>query len=293
MPRRIGRHGWDRPCGSRRNNPQTPVITRFAPSPTGPLHLGHAFSALTVWKVAEDLGGTALLRIEDTDSTRVRPEHETAIYDDLRWLGLSWPMPVLRQSEHYPDYWKSLDRLAGMGLLYPCSCTRRQILAAGASGGADGMIYPGTCRERSMADATPKDAIRLDVQKSLAFLPGTLRYTDKDPVSMPTHVVRDTIGDPVLRRKDTGDPAYHLACVHDDARQEITHVVRGTDLQPLTPLHVVLQALLGFATPTYHHHALILDDTGKRLAKIDKSKALARYRSEGATPTDIHQMIGL
>lgn len=273
------------------------MITRFAPSPTGPLHLGHAFSALTVWKVAQQLGGTALLRIEDTDSTRVRPEHEAGIYEDLAWLGLSWPLPVRRQSDHQREYDAALAQLAARGLVYPCACTRRQIMQAGAVPGADGMIYPGTCRSRDMNDAAPTDAIRLDIAKALAFVPDQLEYTETGQGDGRTSVIStdtllDTIGDPVLRRKDTGDPAYHLACVHDDALQKITHVVRGTDLQELTPLHVLLQRLFGYRTPVYHHHTLITDESGKRLAKIDKSKALSKFRDEGATPEDIKKWIG-
>ena len=273
------------------------MITRFAPSPTGPLHLGHAYSALTVWKLAAQLGGTALLRIEDTDSTRVRPEHEARIYQDLAWLGLVWPKPVLRQSEHGPAYIRVLDRLAEFGLLYPCSCTRRDIMDAGAVSGVEGMIYPGTCRNRGLRDAVAGDAIRLDLGKALSEISTPMTYTEtgvdaaKRVMVTPDHLL-SSIGDPVLRRKDTGDPAYHLACVHDDARQNISHVVRGTDLQALTPLHVLLQTILGYPTPIYHHHKLITDDDGKRLAKIDKSKALSKYRAEGASPQDIRELIG-
>lgn len=273
------------------------MITRFAPSPTGPLHLGHAYSALTVWKVARDLGGTALLRIEDTDSTRVRPEHESSIYQDLIWLGLTWPEPVRRQSEHTADYDSVLRRLAQDGLIYPCSCTRRQIVDAGAVPGADGMIYPGKCREKDLRDAQLHDALRLNLARALALLQGDLRYEEtgdgtSHQVVIDPPTLLHSIGDPVLRRKDTRDASYHLACVHDDALQQITHVVRGQDLQDVTPLHVLMQRVLGYPTPIYHHHGLILDADGKRLAKIDKSKALAKFRTEGATPKDIKQMIG-
>jgi len=272
------------------------VITRFAPSPTGPLHLGHAYSALTVWQVAADLDGTALLRIEDTDSTRVRPDHEAGIFDDLAWLGLSWPMPVRRQSDHYDAYETALHRLADAGLLYPCDCTRRQVIDAGGQPGADGMIYPGTCRGRDIAGAKPTDALRLDLGKATASVAKTLRYQEVGPetgsLSFDPAILCDTIGDPVLRRINTGDPAYHLACVHDDALQNVTHVVRGMDLQPLTPLHVLLQALLHLPTPIYHHHSLITDADGKRLAKIDESKALAKYRAEGRSPEDVKAMVG-
>ena len=273
------------------------MITRFAPSPTGPLHLGHAFSALTVWQVAAEHGGTALLRIEDTDSTRARAEHEARIYDDLAWLGLEWPLPVRRQSEHQIDYDAVLEQLNASGLIYPCACTRRQIIDAGAIPGADGMIYPGTCRGRCMFEADPSDAVRLDVEKALALLNGDLHYFEtghgsaQNVVIAPETLITD-IGDPVLRRKDTGDPSYHLACVHDDAHQQITHVVRGQDLQELTPLHVLMQNLLEYPTPIYHHHRLITDCDGRRLAKIDKSKALAKYRQEGLSPADVKQLIG-
>ena len=273
------------------------MITRFAPSPTGPLHLGHAFSALTVWKVARGLGGKALLRIEDTDSTRVRTAYEAGITDDLAWLGLTWPTPLRRQSEHISDYNAALLQLAEKGLIYPCRCSRRNIIQAGAKPGADGMVYPGTCRNRRMQDAQPGDGVRLNIGKALAQMGGAIGYretggAEAHEVTFADEMLHRTIGDPILKRRETGDPAYHLACVHDDALQGITHVVRGTDLRDLTPLHVMLQRLLGYATPIYHHHALILDDSGKRLAKIDKSKAIARYRSEGATPDDIRQMIG-
>lgn len=277
------------------NGTKRGLITRFAPSPTGPLHLGHAYSALTVWKVARDLGGTALLRIEDTDSTRVRAVHENAIYEDLAWLGLSWPTPVRRQSEHCADYDAVLDRLAHAGLIYPCGCTRRQISDAGAVPGADGLVYPGTCRHRDMADAQRGDGVRLNVRKALAACTLPMQYSETGvsrAIPITQGLLIDTIGDPILRRKDTRDPAYHLACVHDDALQNITHVVRGMDLRDLTPLHVLLQNVLGYPTPVYHHHPLITDTSGKRLAKIDRSKALAKYRAEGASVQDIKHMIG-
>lgn len=273
------------------------MITRFAPSPTGPLHLGHAFSALTVWQVAARLGGTALLRIEDTDSTRVRPEFEAGIYTDLAWLGLAWPDPVIRQSERQGLYQRALTRLADQGLIYPCSCTRRQISKAGATLGADGLVYPGTCRSRPLATRKAGDALRLDLRKALSQINRPMQFEETGVqgtgvVKVAPDLLCLSIGDPVLLRKDTGDPSYHLACVHDDAAQAITHVVRGADLQALTPLHVLLQTVLGYPTPVYHHHGLVLDEQGKRLAKIDKSKALAKYRSEGATPADIRQMTG-
>ena len=273
------------------------MITRFAPSPTGLLHLGHAYSALTVWQVARDLGGIALLRIEDTDSTRCRAEFEAAIYEDLRWLGLDWPAPVRRQSDHLADYARALDRLADRGLLFPCACSRSAIKAAGARPGWDGLVYPGTCRNRPLDDARPGDALRLDLAKALAQAGPLPAFTETGPLHMGSHQAEPDeliamIGDPVLRRKENGDPAYHLACPLDDAAQGMTHVVRGADLWHATFLHVVLQTLMGWPVPIYHHHDLVRDDAGKRLAKIDASKALASYRAEGATPADIRAMVG-
>ena len=274
------------------------MITRFAPSPTGPLHLGHAFSALTVWRVAAELGGTALLRIEDFDTTRCRPEHESAIYDDLRWLGLDWPEPVRRSSDHLADYDAALTRLASRGLLYPCSCSRREIAEAGAAEGWDGPVYPGTCRHRPLTDAREGDALRLDLAAALDAAGPLPPIVETGPLYRGTHRIDPVellarIGDPVLRRKETGDPAYHLGAPHDDAVQGITHVVRGADLWRATFLHVVLQALMGWPTPTYHHHDLIRDDSGKRLAKIHASAALSSYREAGATPADIRALVGL
>ena len=270
------------------------MITRFAPSPTGPLHLGHAFSAFTVWEMAAALGGTALLRIEDTDSTRARASHEATIYEDLTWLGLHWPTPVRRQSEHNGDYQTVLSKLAARGLIYPCSCTRADIAAAAAQTGVEGLVYPGTCRHRAVTDASATDALRLNIDAALAQINAPMRFKeqhlwhDVDPDSL-----RQTLGDPVLRRKDSGDPAYHLACTHDDMLQNITHVVRGMDLWALTPLHVLIQTVMGWPTPYYHHHDLITDAAGKRLAKIDRSKALGKYRAEGLSPNDIRRLVGL
>ncbi len=269
------------------------MITRFAPSPTGPLHLGHAFSALKVWEAAQAANGTFLLRIEDTDSTRVRPEYEALIYDDLAWLGLTWPTPR-RQSDHYDDYWKVLDHLQHQGLIFPCSCSRRMIEAAGRGYGPDGPIYHGACENRSMGEARPTDAIRLNIAKALRLLPREITYIDTgSKVTVDPTTLVHTVGSPILRRIQTGDPAYHLACTHDDALQEVTHVIRGKDVAALTPIHVMLQTLMGWPIPIYHHHDLITDDDGKRLAKINKSRALTTYRAEGLTPSDIRQMVGL
>ena len=277
--------------------------TRFAPSPTGPLHLGHAYSALLAWDMAQVARGRFLLRIEDIDHSRARPEWETQIYDDLRWLGLDWPEPVLRQSDRLPRYAQALERLTALGLTYPCHCNRADIeLAAGAPQegvpqfGPDGRIYPGTCRTRPMSDRSAGDAIRLDMAKAVHGL-GDVSFVETGPRHAGRHFLDaaqlvENAGDIVLVRRGIGG-SYHLSVVVDDADQQISHVVRGRDLFEATQVHVLLQTLLGLPTPSYHHHRLIRDDTGKRLAKRDDARAIARYRADGATPQDIRRMVGL
>ncbi len=277
--------------------------TRFAPSPTGPLHLGHAYSALLAHDMARDVGGQFLLRIEDIDRSRARPAWEAQIYQDLHWLGLSWPEPVLRQSERLSRYGAALDLLTALGLTYPCRCRRGDIEAAAGAPqegvpqfGPDGRIYPGTCRARPMSEAGPEDVIRLNMEKATRTLP-SLYFTETGPTQTGTHrIERDalcnTVGDIVLARRQMGS-SYHLSVVVDDADQGITHVVRGQDLFDATQIHVLLQHLLGLATPWYHHHRLIRDDSGKRLAKRDDARAIARYRAEGVTPEEIRRMVGL
>ncbi|WP_096706711.1 tRNA glutamyl-Q(34) synthetase GluQRS [Phaeobacter gallaeciensis] len=277
--------------------------TRFAPSPTGPLHLGHAYSALLAQDMAAMAGGKFLLRIEDIDISRSRSEWEQQIYDDLRWLGLSWPEPVLRQSERLPRYRAALDQLTAIGLTYPCRCNRRDIEAAAGAPqegvpqfGPDGRIYSGTCRSRPMTDAGPNDVIRLNMGKALAatplrsFIETGKTYEGQHPLD--PDQLRQAVGDIILVRRGMGS-AYHLSVVVDDADQAISHVVRGEDLFEATQIHVLLQALLGLPTPTYHHHHLIRDDQGKRLAKRDDARAIAKYRAEGVTPQDIRAMVGL
>ncbi|MCC6008112.1 MAG: tRNA glutamyl-Q(34) synthetase GluQRS [Rhodobacteraceae bacterium] len=286
------------------------MIQRFAPSPTGPLHLGHAFSALLAFRAARAARGTFLLRIEDIDQARSRPEWEAAIFDDLAWLGLSWPRPVMRQSDRLPVYRAALDRLSALGLLYPCRCRRRDIAAAlaapqeGAQGlraGPDGPVYPGTCRGRPMAEAGPEDALRLDMGAALAHLgPARLArlavletgpaHGGRHPLS-PAHLL-EGVGDVVLARRDFGT-SYHLAVVVDDAAQGVTHVTRGEDLFDASVLHLLLQALLELPHPVWHHHGLIRDAAGRRLAKRDDARALYRFRDEGASPADICRMVGL
>ncbi len=266
-------------------------VERFAPSPTGPLHLGHAFSALTAWERAK--GGQFLLRLEDIDTARSREEYVQAIFDDLHWLGLEWPEPVLRQSTRLPAYRDALKRLHDMGLTYACTCTRRDIAEAlgapqeGVPLGPDGVIYPGTCRGQNRQGAA---AIRLDMAKAVT---GDITWLEGDtPVTTSREEMIEGIGDVVLARKDIGT-SYHLSVVVDDAFQGITHVTRGEDLRDATPIHRLLQDLLGLPAPVYHHHRLIRDENGKRLAKRDDARAIGKYRDEGATPDDIRKMVGL
>lgn len=274
--------------------------TRFAPSPTGPLHLGHAFAALTAARLADP--GQFLLRIEDIDRSRCRPEWEAAIHEDLRWLGLDWPQPVMRQSDRLPAYRAALDRLTGMGLLYPCRCRRADIAAALSAPqegviGPDGPVYPGTCRGRAMEDASPDDAIRLDVRRAFEHL-GLDRIGFQDEAVLPGQRHELTaedfiagVGDVVLARRGMGT-SYHLSVVVDDAAQGITLVTRGKDLFDSTYIHALLQALLDLPQPLYHHHRLIRDEAGKRLAKRDDARAIRSYREAGLTPADIRRMVG-
>ncbi|MBW7922484.1 MAG: tRNA glutamyl-Q(34) synthetase GluQRS [Rubellimicrobium sp.] len=300
------------------------MITRFAPSPTGPLHLGHACSAILAHDMARAAGGRFLLRFEDIDRQRCRPEWETAALDDLAWLGLRWDAPPLRQSSRLPAHRAALARLWDEGLLYPCTCTRRDIAEAlaapqetrpprvpsgspaprpeavqAAATGPDGPVYPGTCRTRPRPAHMPDDAhLRLDMGAALERIAGRpLSFTETGPghagtvTTTPAQYRRD-IGDIVLARRDFGT-SYHLAVTIDDAAQGITHVVRGEDLFTSTRVHVLLQVILGLPVPDYHHHRLIRDEQGRRLAKRDDARALSRYRDDGATPEDIRRMAGL
>lgn len=275
--------------------------TRFAPSPTGPLHLGHAFSAILAHDMARAAGGTFLLRMEDTDRERAHPGHEAAILQDLHWLGLTWDGPVLRQSEHLDRYTARLAPLMARGLLYPCSCSRGDIRAALAAPqeGVVHAVYPGTCRGRGMDTRQPGDALRLDMAAALAALDGqTVTFLETGPAHAGCHHVTPEaalarIGDVVLHRRGDDIVAYFLASALDDAESRISHVIRGEDLFDFTPVQVILQALLGLPTPVYHHHRLIRDEQGKRLAKRDDARAIRRFRDDGATPADIRRMVGL
>jgi len=284
-----------------------PPVFRFAPSPNGHLHLGHAYSALLAHDMARAERGTFRLRIEDIDQSRARPEWETQIYDDLRWLGITWDGSVMRQSERPKAYASALRALWDRGLLYPCHCRRRDIeeaLAAPQEGtapiyGPDGPVYPGTCRGLRPADMPEGAALRLDMRQATAGADAfCFEETGAGPAGETGRIVFSAeqaimgIGDVVLARRDMGT-SYHLSVVLDDAAQDITHVVRGQDLFEATNIHVVLQRLLDLPTPIYHHHRLIRDAAGRRLAKRDDARAIARYRAEGASPADIRRMVGL
>ncbi len=263
-----------------------PLTTRFAPSPTGLLHRGHALSAVLAWQLARQSGGRFIVRIEDIDTTRCRPEFEAAILEDLAWLGLDWDGPVWRQSERGVLYATALDRLVGMGVAYPCFCTRADIAAAAsAPHGPEGAVYPGTCRHLSASQraerlASERPAWRLDVAAALAIT-GPLTWHDRWAGLQQAQPLAG--GDFVVARRDIGT-AYALAVVVDDAAQGVTDVVRGVDLFEATHGQRLLQALLGLPEPRYHHHGLVLGSDGKRLAKRDKGETLTMLRAAGTDP---------
>ncbi|PUB12798.1 tRNA glutamyl-Q(34) synthetase GluQRS [Yoonia sediminilitoris] len=280
------------------------MITRFAPSPTGPLHLGHAYSAMFAFDMAMAAGGTFLLRMDDIDRVRSKPEFEAQAIDDLHWLGLSWPEPVMHESQSTARFQAALKRLEALDLLYPCSCSRADIANAASAPqegvpthGPDGQIYPGTCRNRPMSSFRDGDAIRLNMRKAIAASPLLPCFVETGSSHAGTHqLVADdlltTIGDVAVARKGMA-AAYHLCVVVDDHAQAISHVIRGADLYDATRIHVLLFHLLRLPIPIYHHHRLIRDEAGKRLAKRDDARAIAKYRADGATPNDIRQMVGL
>jgi glutamyl-Q tRNA(Asp) synthetase len=254
-----------------------PVVARFAPSPTGRLHLGHAWSAVQAHDRARSAGGRFLLRIEDIDGTRSRPEHVAGIIDDLRWLGLDWDGDAVFQSRRLGHYAAALDRLAAAGLAYRCTCTRADIAAAAsAPHGSGGALYPGTCRGREVDPATPH-CWRLDMAAAI-MRAGALEWIDE----IAGGVVADPAmhGDVVLARKDAPS-SYHLAVTVDDAAQGVTHVVRGRDLFEATHVHRLLQTLLGLPAPVYRHHALLTGADGERLAKRHGAPTLADLRAGG------------
>ena len=281
--------------------PPAGAVTRFAPSPTGLLHLGHAHSALFGWRLARQAaGGRFLLRLEDIDATRCRPEFAAAILEDLAWLGLDWDGPVRVQSRHLPEYRAALDRLAARGLLYPCFCTRaaiaREVAAAGhAPHGPDGPLYPGTCRRLSAAERAGRlargesYALRLDMAAALAEAPRDLSFHELGEGRL--RCDPGQFGDAVLARKEV-PASYHLCVTHDDAAQGVTLVTRGVDLKPATHLHRLLQALLGWPEPLYAHHPLLTDAAGRRLAKREGAPALRALREAGHGPAAVRAMAG-
>ena len=273
-------------------------VFRFAPSPNGFLYLGHAYSALLNFELARESGGRFLLRIEDIDLARAKPEYEAAIYADLAWLGLDWERPVRRQSEHFADYAAALEQLDARGLLYPCACTRGEIArAAGENPPRDpdgAPLYPGTCRGKPRGHlreilAVGGVALRLDMAKALELL-----GAEAQALSWREHAEGEIAADPkrwgdvVLARKDT-PTSYHLAVVVDDALQGVTDVVRGADLKPATGLHRLLQCLLGLPAPSYRHHALLLCAEGEKLSKSRRSKTLRDLRAEGLSAAAVRE----
>lgn len=275
------------------------IITRFAPSPTGRLHLGHAYSALFAYRNAQTNDGRFILRIEDIDTTRCRPEYESGIYEDLAWLGLSWETPVRRQSEHFEDYKNALKSLENRDLLYPCFCTRSDIkrevgLAASAPHGPEGILYPGICRD--LSDTERKEriennmpyAMRLNMAKALETIEAPLEWEDIDKGTQ--IATPEILGDAVLARKDI-PASYHLCVTLDDHIQGISVVTRGEDLFYATHLHRLLQHLLNLNVPQWHHHGLLMDENGERLAKRNKSITIQHLRDiEKLTPEQVIDM---
>ncbi len=252
-------------------------VFRFAPSPNGQLHLGHAYSALLNQKMAEEANGRLLLRIEDTDQTRCKPEFVQGVYEDLRWLGLTWEEPVRIQSEHFDDYENALEKLWQAGAIFPCFCSRRQVLAeAGTDVDPDGgPLYGGSCRCLSRDEATK----RINAGTAHGW-----RLITEESDAAPW-------GDVMIAKRHVGS-CYHIAVVADDALQGVTHVVRGKDMEAATPIHLLLQHQLGLPHPEYHHHDLILDEHGRKLSKSIRSKSIASLRAQGASASDIRKQLG-
>ena len=276
------------------------VRTRFAPSPTGYLHLGHAYSAILAYNFAKEHDGEFILRIEDIDPSRCDQKYVEAIYEDLQWLGLEWPTPVRIQSEHYDYYQTHLDHLRDKGLLYPCICSRKDIIEeikrSGYAPHEDEavLLYPGICKNTEVDTDNNSYALRLNLEKALQHLENEQLFwteilEDQDQ-KMPAKP--ENFGDIILARKDI-PTTYHLSVVLDDALQDITHIIRGVDLASSTHTHRLLQELFGISTPYYMHHKLLCDPQGNRYAKRDKSKTLKSLRSEGKKPEDIYDIIGL
>ncbi len=278
-----------------------PIVTRFAPSPTGPLHLGHVRAAHMAWRAAREAGGRFLLRLEDIDPQRCRPEHAEAVLEDMAWLGLHWDGAVRVQSAHLGEYRVVLEGLAARGLAYPCFCSRadiarEQAASAAAPHGPDGgPLYPGTCRALApgvraarLAAGAPH-AWRLDMAAALRAAPGQLRF--HDAAEGWVAAAPAAFGDVVLGRRDA-PASYHLCVTHDDALQGVTLVTRGVDLLPSTHVHVLLRALMGWPTPDYAHHGLVLGADGERLSKRDGGVSVAALRRAGASAEEVIRKAG-
>jgi len=279
----------------------TNPIFRFAPSPNGYLHMGHAYSALFTDFWARRLGGTFLLRLEDIDPARSKPEFAAAIFEDLEWLGLSWSKPVMRQSDRLPAYRDAAARIDRLGLLYPCFCSRTEIAAHAVGTDPDGApLYGGTCRHLSRRRVEERLALgdpvqyRLDTATAVAKT-GPLTFTMAQPTPGDRPQIRyarpERWGDVVVQRKEV-PTSYHLSVVVDDAAQGVTHVTRGRDMEAATDIHVLLQFLLGLPSPIYTFHKLILDADGKKLAKSRGSTSLRDLRAAGSTPAEVRRELG-
>ena len=279
----------------------SPPVFRFAPSPNGHLHLGHAYSALFTAHWAAELGGRFLLRIEDIDPVRSKPEFTDAILEDLGWLGLSWDEPVWRQSQRLSAYIAAAERLKAVDLLYPCFCSRSEIAASAAGTDPDGApLYPGTCRHRDAGEVAERLALGAPAQWRLrtdtaAARTGLLTYSVAGPTPRDRPQIRyarpERWGDVVLQRKET-PTSYHLSVVVDDAAQAISHVTRGRDMEAATDIHVLLQMLLGLRSPLYTFHRLLLDADGHKLAKSRNSQSLRDLRAKGGTAADVRRETG-
>ncbi|MGJ0507411.1 MAG: tRNA glutamyl-Q(34) synthetase GluQRS [Methylocystis sp.] len=283
-------------------------VFRFAPSPNGFLHLGHAYSALLNFSLARACGGRFLLRIEDIDKGRARAEFEAAIYEDLAWLGLDWERPVRRQSEHFDDYARALERLDAMGLLYACDCKRSDIAHVAAARAdwprdPDGApLYPGTCRNKPRRPAREVlaqggVALRLDMARAVARAGEAVNWRERRPPGSTDAVALVDArpaqwGDVVLARKDT-PASYHIAVVVDDALQGVTDVVRGRDLFQATSVHRLLQRLLDLPEPAYLHHDLVVDPSGEKLAKSRGSETLRALRRQGVSAQEVRRLVGV
>ncbi len=271
--------------------------TRFAPSPTGDLHLGHAYAASQVFERAKKQGATAHLRIEDIDHTRCRPRFTTAIYEDLAWLGFDWPEPARKQSQHYAAYAKVIVDLVQRGLAYPCTLSRSQLKTGARTSRPDPLAHREAARicDKIQAAARFKTpslpfTIRLNLNAALLQTQEALRYEESGKTLTGRGPLKDWAesdrSDPIIARRDIGT-SYHIAVTHDDHIQRISHVIRGADFIDQTPLHVLLQALMGWTTPIYHHHALITDETGRKFSKSDQDVTIKSLREAGQSPEDV------